>query len=506
MNGDNEVVAKNTCKKCGATIEGDVKFCPNCGAPVSKNETSLKKKGHKLLIALLIIIGIGIVAGIGGSDSDVANINGDVDLAKYLGNTVPTMESDLGVSFIDMTTEMPDDPNFQNIYRVRQGNTRLFDCVIDASGKIIEIHLGDSGKKGYSLFGVTSKMDAETATSIWEKSGIEQITSSLWQCNNGVDALIRKSDRWVLEHDSEELKKAVLERDARDAFSFQFEDSAGAYYIGNGQIVEYYYDSFAAVVYAYKQLTGYQAEALNSELDGRYIVASGQITGVSNTGKIDVLCSDPNAAKEGVLALPMGTARVSLIEVQQSELMGLHNGDNITVVGRFDGQSRGGIFADTFDLYDGIILGKEVPIIERNIPGLTKYSSQSTSNGPSSSIGNMLSVSDYYGEWEDSYSQRCYMNIDSYSANGYNYFIEIHWSDSASESTYWQMVAKYNNATGEIEYSECIRIDSVYTEDGNSSEYPAYSGGTGKFYFSDGYLHWQDDVEHIGDNCLFEKF
>lgn len=75
MNSDNEVVTKKICKKCGTTIEDDAKFCPNCGTPIVKSKSSPKKRSHKLLIALLIIIGIGIIA-IGGSNNETDSPKG----------------------------------------------------------------------------------------------------------------------------------------------------------------------------------------------------------------------------------------------------------------------------------------------------------------------------------------------------------------------------------------------------------------------------------------------
>lgn len=312
--------------------------------------------------------------------------------------------------------------------------------------------------------------------------------------------------------DSNENEGDTLRQDAMDSFSFQFEDSDGAYYIGNGQIIEYYDDSFASVVYAYKQATAYQAETLSSELDGRYIVASGQITGVDDDGKIEILCNDPEAAKEGVAFLPMGTARLSILEVQQNEMLGLNHGDTIVSIGRFDGQSRQGLFADTFDLYDGVIIAvngieREVPAIEKDIPGLTKYPNGETSAGygenPSSAQGNYSYLADYIGDWYDTVSQSCFMTIEALDDN--TCFIQINWSSSASGDSQWNMTGQYNSSTGELEYYDGTVFDYVYTEDDDIIEDLLYIEGTGKLYFSDGYLNWQDDTEQVGARCLFEK-
>lgn len=73
MNGNNETREIMTCKKCGTTIEGDMKFCPNCGAPLAEKKTSPKKKGHKLLIVLLIVVGLYIVGSVDWGDNETSS-------------------------------------------------------------------------------------------------------------------------------------------------------------------------------------------------------------------------------------------------------------------------------------------------------------------------------------------------------------------------------------------------------------------------------------------------
>lgn len=49
------------CKKCGTEFDG--KFCPNCGEPLEKPKKKKKKVLSKVIIALVIMAGIGIVTG-----------------------------------------------------------------------------------------------------------------------------------------------------------------------------------------------------------------------------------------------------------------------------------------------------------------------------------------------------------------------------------------------------------------------------------------------------------
>ena len=50
---------KRYCRKCGAELKGQGKFCPKCGEPILWEEPSKgKKKGRKIAIATIGIIGI----------------------------------------------------------------------------------------------------------------------------------------------------------------------------------------------------------------------------------------------------------------------------------------------------------------------------------------------------------------------------------------------------------------------------------------------------------------
>jgi len=117
--------------------------------------------------------------------------------------------------------------------------------------------------------------------------------------------------------------------------------------------------------------------------------------------------------------------------------------------------------------------------------------------------GSSTDFYDYIGDWGDSNSQRCYMSIEV--VDDLSCSIQINWSSNASESTEWILTAFYNEQTGELEYDDCICFDYITLDDGEIIEAENYWDGTGKFYFEDGYLHWQDNVENAGSNCLFEN-
>ena len=50
---------KRYCRKCGAELKGQGKFCPKCGEPILSEEPPKgKKKGRKIAIVTIGIIGI----------------------------------------------------------------------------------------------------------------------------------------------------------------------------------------------------------------------------------------------------------------------------------------------------------------------------------------------------------------------------------------------------------------------------------------------------------------
>lgn len=110
---------------------------------------------------------------------------------------------------------------------------------------------------------------------------------------------------------------------------------------------------------------------------------------------------------------------------------------------------------------------------------------------------------EYAGSWEDTYSQRCYMEISSYDGIYYN--IDINWGSSAWENTHWSLYGTYDENANGIHYSGS-RIEEYYSDDGGVEETYAYSDGEGLIWIGDdGMLYWDDYVEQQGDNCAFKK-
>lgn len=108
----------------------------------------------------------------------------------------------------------------------------------------------------------------------------------------------------------------------------------------------------------------------------------------------------------------------------------------------------------------------------------------------------------FVGQWGDTVSQRCNMNIQ-YSDG--KYYIDINWSSSASENTHWSFVGEYTSEFEGIFY-EGSCTEEIYTEEGECQENCIYTDGTGVIAIgTDGKLYWTDYKEQMGNGCVFEK-
>lgn len=86
--------------------------------------------------------------------------------------------------------------------------------------------------------------------------------------------------------------------------------------------------------------------------------------------------------------------------------------------------------------------------------------------------------------------------------------VTVTWPSSAAEHSEWVMTGKFDPETLTITYSDCVKTDFVFNEDGSiDSETVAYENGKGTFTFSDEdtlSLTWDDAEEHIADDVVFE--
>lgn len=292
-----------------------------------------------------------------------------IELVEYIGEELFTVETELSAELKDVTQY------FDNTYRF-ESETTLVDFIIDSSGKIVRIHLRDSGELGYSLCGLTTKMDDVSAENKLSENGAVFVRGKVWQCANKTDCITREDSGWIYMANSEILEEQLLLAKMENALTYQYEDSEGIYYIGNHQFVEYYYSSFPRFAYDYEKLTEYQQSVLNETIAGRYLMVSGTITGVTDRGTVIVMCEDQSLGEEIGNILPtVGFAELTLIPEQEALLMSLAENSTIVAFGRIEPESYNSV---DFDLFDTIVLAVDsstitLPIIENAIPGITRF-------------------------------------------------------------------------------------------------------------------------------------
>ena len=82
--------------------------------------------------------------------------------------------------------------------------------------------------------------------------------------------------------------------------------------------------------------------------------------------------------------------------------------------------------------------------------------------------------------------------------------LTVNWGSSAWEHSEWTMSGKFDPDTLTIEYSDCVRKDVAFAEDGSvASETVVYENGVGTVHFENDNLYWKDDEEHMADDMVF---
>lgn len=295
-----------------------------------------------------------------------------IELVNYIGKPLSTVETDLSTELEDITQ------HFERTYRL-DVETTLVDFTLDNNGKVIQIHLLDSGKFKYTLCGLTTEMDDTTAASKLSEIGAVHIREKVWQCSNKTDSISRGESGWIYTANSENLAEQLLLAKMEKSLTYQHEDSEGICYIGNHQFVEYYYSSFPKFVCEYKKLTEYQQSMLNETIAGRYVMVSGTVTGVSAQGTVSITCEDQSLdVSVGNALSTVSFAQLTLVPEQNSLLMRIAENSTIVAFGKIALENYNGYY---FDLYDTIVMTVDssavaVPVIERPLPGITCFDSQ----------------------------------------------------------------------------------------------------------------------------------
>ena len=83
----------------------------------------------------------------------------------------------------------------------------------------------------------------------------------------------------------------------------------------------------------------------------------------------------------------------------------------------------------------------------------------------------------------------------------------VTWSSSAWEHSEWTMSGKFDEETLTVNYSDCVRKDVAFNEDGSvSTETVVYENGKGSvtFLYEQNALTWNDEQEHMADDLVFQ--
>lgn len=258
-------------------------------------------------------------------------------------------------------------------------SSSLFRCLCDDNGKIIQISLSQFGSSPYTIYGIDQKADNAAANSLLNRQGFHVLTDGYWVSQDSTRIVLHEDDGWILRYandadDSIQLK-AMIDRD----FKYIYPDSVGAYYLGNGQVLEYYHDSFAEFCYQYSKTTEFNRQSMGEKADGRYILVPGEVTDVFENGMVKVFCADNEATQAAGKIWPMqGIANVT-IRPEQAALLGkLKKDTQVMLFARLITSSYDGILGSEFSMEDGIILQidgaeKDVPVFSDSIPGIQHY-------------------------------------------------------------------------------------------------------------------------------------
>ena len=93
------------------------------------------------------------------------------------------------------------------------------------------------------------------------------------------------------------------------------------------------------------------------------------------------------------------------------------------------------------------------------------------------------------------------------AGGGHDARVSVAWGNSTGKRSEWTMSGPFDEKTLTITYSNCVRKDLVFNENGDiESETTAYENGTGTITFLEGEdvsLVWKDDQDHMADNAVF---
>ena len=110
----------------------------------------------------------------------------------------------------------------------------------------------------------------------------------------------------------------------------------------------------------------------------------------------------------------------------------------------------------------------------------------------------------YVGAWDDYYGSKCHIGIEKTGDDRLR--IKIHWSVGYLDDSVWIMNGSLDRKTEHIYYSDCVnQLVHLSEETGERTYTDLYTGGSGEFYFENGYLFWVDNNENAAAECQFMR-
>ena len=145
--------------------------------------------GRKIVTAVLLLLLLISITGCGEKNIDKVSEIGTTELVHYVGESISVLEEKLDVKF----AVSPNNSYLLN-QRDKSGNMiTLFECTTNENGNVVKVQLINSGETGYTLCGILSSMDKETAQNILRDNDMSLVSENIWKCPNDKDVVIFSS-------------------------------------------------------------------------------------------------------------------------------------------------------------------------------------------------------------------------------------------------------------------------------------------------------------------------
>ena len=120
---------------------------------------------------------------------------------------------------------------------------------------------------------------------------------------------------------------------------------------------EYFSDSPGVLADVLKDMTGYQLNDFYASYQGQYVYFTGEVSSVSTSGVVSVLCVDEEASKAAGRLWPMMSYVDLHVDVNSENLSRIYKGQTITAMGQIHDECYSSpLGAHTLDLINGFIV------------------------------------------------------------------------------------------------------------------------------------------------------